>query len=109
MSGAYSKPMPWSGGGSTKPPVANNYLDSHGLNAGLGNAGAAKFPSVVESRPIQVAIVFTQRPFKIWLFKYNSILGCEDGELHQVTLADILHPTSEIIIHPNNSHSISYK
>ena len=36
MSGAYSKPMPWSGGGSTKPPLANNYLDSHGLNPGLG-------------------------------------------------------------------------
>ena len=27
MSGAYSKPMPWAGGGSTKPPMANNYLD----------------------------------------------------------------------------------
>ena len=35
MSGAYSKPMPWAGGGATKPPMANNYLDSHGLNAGL--------------------------------------------------------------------------
>ena len=34
MSGAYSKPMPWAGGGATKPPMANNYLDSHGLNAG---------------------------------------------------------------------------
>ena len=42
------------GGGSTKPPMVDNYLDSHGLNAGLGNAGASKFPSVVESRPIQV-------------------------------------------------------
>ena len=50
MSGAYSKPMPWSGGGSTKPPVANNYLDSHGLNPGLGNAGHASFPSVVTAR-----------------------------------------------------------
>ena len=35
MSGAYSKPMPWSGGGATKPPMANNYLDSHGLNPGI--------------------------------------------------------------------------
>ena len=34
MSGAYSKPMPWAGGGATKPPMANNYLDSHGLNPG---------------------------------------------------------------------------
>ena len=41
MSGAYSKPMPWSGGGSTKPPVANNYLDSHGLNPGLGTGDGA--------------------------------------------------------------------
>ena len=83
--GAHGRAMAWSGGGgvgSTKPPMVDNYLDSHGLNAGLGNAGAAKFPSVVESRPIQVAIVFTQGPFKIWLLKYNAILGCEDGELH---------------------------
>ena len=60
--GAHGRAMAWSGGGgvgSTKPPMVDNYLDSHGLNAGLGNAGAAKFPSVVESRPIQVAIVFT--------------------------------------------------
>ena len=35
MSGAYSKPMPWAGGGATKPPMANNYLDSHGLNPGM--------------------------------------------------------------------------
>ena len=35
MSGAYSKPMPWAGGGQTKPPMANNYLDSHGLNPGI--------------------------------------------------------------------------
>ena len=55
MSGAYSKPMPWSGGGSTKPPVANNYLDSHGLNPGLGNAGHASFPSVVTAAPSQAA------------------------------------------------------
>ena len=26
--------MPWAGGGATKPPMANNYLDSHGLNPG---------------------------------------------------------------------------
>ena len=37
MSGAYSKPMPWAGGGATKPPMANNYLDSHGLNPGNNN------------------------------------------------------------------------
>ena len=37
MSGAYSKPMPWAGGGATKPPMANNYLDSHGLNPGTDN------------------------------------------------------------------------
>ena len=55
MSGAYSKPMPWSGGGSTKPPVANNYLDSHGLNPGLGNAGHTSFPSVVTAAPSQAA------------------------------------------------------
>lgn len=55
MSGAYSKPMPWSGGGSTKPPVANNYLDSHGLNPGLGNAGHVNFPSVVTAAPSQAA------------------------------------------------------
>ena len=55
MSGAYSKPMPWSGGGSTKPPLANNYLDSHGLNPGLGNAGHANFPSVVTAAPTQAA------------------------------------------------------
>ena len=55
MSGAYSKPMPWAGGGSTKPPMANNYLDSHGLNPGLGNAGHASFPSVVTAAPSQAA------------------------------------------------------
>ena len=47
--------MPWSGGGSTKPPLANNYLDSHGLNPGLGNAGHANFPSVVTAAPTQAA------------------------------------------------------
>ena len=54
--GAHGRAMAWSGGGggSTKPPMVDNYLDSHGLNSGLGNAGASKFPSVVESRPIQV-------------------------------------------------------
>ena len=53
--GAHGRAMAWSGGGgSTKPPMVDNYLDSHGLNSGLGNAGSSKFPSVVESRPIQV-------------------------------------------------------
>ena len=51
--GAHGRAMAF-GGGSTKPPMVDNYLDSHGLNSGLGNAGASKFPSVVESRPIQV-------------------------------------------------------
>ena len=46
--------MAWQGGGSTKPPMVDNYLDSHGLNAGLGNASHTKFPSVVETRPLQV-------------------------------------------------------
>jgi hypothetical protein len=40
MSGAYSKPMPWAGGGATKPPMANNYLDSHGLNPGTKLMGS---------------------------------------------------------------------
>ena len=31
MSGAFSKPMPWAGGGSTKPPMANNYLDRYNV------------------------------------------------------------------------------
>ncbi len=48
------RPMAWTGGGSTKPPMVDNYLDSHGFNAGMGNAGSSKFPSVVESRPVQV-------------------------------------------------------
>lgn len=52
--GAHGRAMAF-GGGSTKPPMVDNYLDSHGLNSGLGNAGASKFPSVVESRPIQAA------------------------------------------------------
>jgi len=55
MSGAFSKPMPWAGGGSTKPPMANNYLDSHGLNPGLGNAGHVSFPSAVTAAPTQAA------------------------------------------------------
>jgi hypothetical protein len=54
VGGAASRPMAWSGGGSTKPPMVNNYLDSHGLNAGLGNSANTQFPSVVDSRPMQV-------------------------------------------------------
>ena len=46
--------MAWSGGGSTKPPMVNNYLDSHGLNAGLGNSAHTQFPSVVDTKPMQV-------------------------------------------------------
>ena len=54
VGGAASRPMAWSGGGSTKPPMVNNYLDSHGLNAGLGNSAHTKFPSVVDTKPMQV-------------------------------------------------------
>lgn len=53
MYGAASRPMAWNGGGSTQPPVANNYLDSHGLNSGLGNAATTQFPSVVDTKPMQ--------------------------------------------------------
>ncbi len=55
--GAHSRPISWSGGalgGSTKPPMADNYIDSHGLHAGLGNASYTQFPSVVETKPLQV-------------------------------------------------------
>ena len=52
--GATSRPLAWSGGGSTKPPAVDNYLDSHGFNSGLGNASHTKFPSVVETKPMQV-------------------------------------------------------
>ena len=52
--GAPSRPMAWTSGGSTKPPAVDNYLESHGLNSGLGNASYTKFPSVVESKPLQV-------------------------------------------------------
>merc|ERR1711976_827839 len=55
VGGAASKPMAWSGGGSTKPPMVNNYLDSHGLNAGLGNSAHTQFPSVVDTKPMQAA------------------------------------------------------
>ena len=53
VGGAASRPMTWNGGGSTKPPIVNNYLDSHGLNAGMGNSGQTTFPSVVDTKPIQ--------------------------------------------------------
>ena len=54
VGGAASRPMAWAGGGSTKPPMVNNYLDSHGLNAGLGNSAHTQFPSVVDTKPMQV-------------------------------------------------------
>ena len=54
VGGAASRPMAWAGGGSTKPPMVNNYLDSHGLNAGLGNSSHTQFPSVVDTKPMQV-------------------------------------------------------
>ena len=57
-SGAHSRPMAYTSGGnvgSTKPPGVDNYLDSHGLNAGLGNSSFTKFPSVVETKPLQVS------------------------------------------------------
>lgn len=53
--GAHSRPIAWNAGGSTKPPMVDNYLDSYGLNAGLGNASYTKFPSVVETKPLQAA------------------------------------------------------
>ena len=56
VGGAASRPMAWAGGGSTKPPMVNNYLDSHGLNAGLGNSSHTQFPSVVDTKPMQVHI-----------------------------------------------------
>ena len=46
--------MAWNGGGSTKPPMAYNYVDSHGLNAGLGNSASTTFPAVYDSKPMQV-------------------------------------------------------
>jgi len=46
--------MAWNVGGSTKPPMAYNYIDSHGLNAGLGNSAHTSFPSVYDSKPMQV-------------------------------------------------------
>jgi len=48
--------MAWNAGGSTKPPMAHNYIDSHGLNAGLGNSAHTSFPSVYDSKPTQVSI-----------------------------------------------------
>merc|ERR1719420_176771 len=35
--------------------MVNNYLDSHGLNAGLGNSSHTRFPSVVDTKPMQAA------------------------------------------------------
>ncbi len=57
--GAPSRPLAWSGGGSTKPPGVDNYMDSLGLNAGLGNASHTKFPSVVETKPLQVCTLLS--------------------------------------------------
>ena len=64
--GASSRPGAWqtaAGAGSTKPPMVDNYIDSHGFNAGLGNASHTKFPSVVETKPMQVlyAISFAKQ------------------------------------------------
>ncbi len=53
MSGAYSKPMPWAGGGATKPPMANNYLDSHGLNPGTTTTWTAMALTQVQQLPGQ--------------------------------------------------------
>ena len=39
-----------------QPPVASNYLDGHGLNAGLGNSAQTQFPSVVDTKPMQVTM-----------------------------------------------------
>ncbi len=73
--GAPSRPLAWGGSGSTRPPTAENYLASHGLNAGLGNAATAKFPSVVETKPLQVkkrCVLITQccdvsRIWQVWI------------------------------------------
>jgi len=43
MSGAFSKPL------------ASNYIDSHGLNPGLGNAGNPSFPATFSAGPTQAA------------------------------------------------------
>ena len=53
--------MAWNGGGSTKPPMAYNYVDSHGLNAGLGNSASTTFPAVYDSKPMQV-----DKPLTSW-------------------------------------------
>lgn len=66
--GAHSRPIAWNAGGSTKPPMVDNYLDSYGLNAGLGNASYTKFPSVVETKPLQAriyAFVLHSHPFGV--------------------------------------------
>ena len=63
--GAHSRPMM---AGSTKPPQAGNYIDSHGFNAGLGNAAHTKFPSVVETKPLQVMI-------NIFMLTFSSFYG----------------------------------
>lgn len=62
MYGAPSKPLAWSGGGSTRPPGAGNYLDSYGLNAGLGNSASTQFPSVVDTKPLQVGAAAVTAP-----------------------------------------------
>ena len=71
----------WSGGGSTKPPMPMNYIDSHGLNAGLGNSAHTQFPSVVDTKPMQVEGMLAI--FKK-VMKHCFALGGTHGELHSV-------------------------
>ena len=63
--------MAWNGGGSTKPPMAYNYVDSHGLNAGLGNSANTTFPAVYDSKPMQVF----QGAYFFYFYHYLKILN----------------------------------
>ncbi|XP_040564870.1 tektin-3 isoform X1 [Lepeophtheirus salmonis] len=48
---SHNAPRSYNSIGSTAPPIVNNYLDSHGLNPGLGNSGSTNFPSIYDSKP----------------------------------------------------------
>lgn len=50
MSGAFSKPVTWG-----QPATPSNYIDSHGLNQGLANAGQHTFPSKISTGPTLAA------------------------------------------------------
>ncbi|QQP57802.1 Uncharacterized protein FKW44_002914, partial [Caligus rogercresseyi] len=55
---SHNAPRSWNGIGSTAPPIVNNYVDSHGLNAGLGTSGSTNFPSIYDSKPTTASIFF---------------------------------------------------